>query len=106
MADPPSGMSSPGVLPMLLIVWGNFGLNPIPVVSFAAIPALSGVHRRMGRFGIGEGRMMVWTTGCILALGVADHIWDIGELIEAATDPSPRGRPVGWFWVIEVGIGR
>ena len=36
--------------------------------------------------------MMVWTTGRTLALGVADKIWDIGELIEAATDPSPRGR--------------
>ncbi len=38
-----------------------------------------------------------------MALGVADHIWDIGELIEAATGPEPRGRPVGPFRVIDGG---
>ena len=38
-----------------------------------------------------------------MALGVADHIWDIGELIEAAKGPAPEGRPVGPFPVIEGG---
>ena len=28
-----------------------------------------------------------------MALSVADHIWTIGELIEAATAPEPEGRP-------------
>ncbi len=38
-----------------------------------------------------------------MALGVADHSWDIGELIEAATGPEPEGRPVGRFRVIDGG---
>ncbi len=38
-----------------------------------------------------------------MALGVADHIWDVGELIEAATGPEPEGRPVGPFRVIDGG---
>ena len=38
-----------------------------------------------------------------MALGVADHIWDVGELIEAATGPKPEGRPVGPFRVIDGG---
>ena len=41
-----------------------------------------------------------------MALGVADHIWDIGELIEAATmadAPEPQGRRVGGFLVIDGG---
>ena len=39
-------------------------------------------------------------------LGVTDHIWDIGELIEAATapeTPEPEGRRVGRFTVIDGG---
>ncbi len=39
-----------------------------------------------------------------MALGVTDHIWDIGELIEAATmgdAPKPQGRRVGGFLVID-----
>ena len=39
-----------------------------------------------------------------MALGVTDHIWDIGELIEAATGPQPEGRPVGRFRVIDGGL--
>ncbi len=43
-----------------------------------------------------------------MALNVADHIWTIGELVEAATgavevDPPP-GRPVGRFRVIDGGL--
>lgn len=39
-----------------------------------------------------------------MALGVTDHIWTVGELIEAATDPAPEGRPVGRFRVIDGGL--
>ncbi|HEX9808872.1 MAG TPA: transposase, partial [Alphaproteobacteria bacterium] len=41
-----------------------------------------------------------------MALGVTDHIWSIGELIEAATmggAPEPEGRRVGGFRVIDGG---
>ena len=41
-----------------------------------------------------------------MALGVTDHIWGIGELIEAATlgtIPEPDGRRVGNFRVIDGG---
>ena len=41
-----------------------------------------------------------------MQLGVTDHIWDIGELIEAATMgivPEPEGRRVGGFRVIDGG---
>ena len=41
-----------------------------------------------------------------MALGVTDHIWEIGELIEAATGsetPGPEGRRVGNFRVIDGG---
>lgn len=41
-----------------------------------------------------------------MALGVTDHIWDIGELIEAATmqdAPEPVGTRVGPFRVIDGG---
>jgi hypothetical protein len=39
-------------------------------------------------------------------LGITDHIWDIGELIEAATmgeTPEPEGRRIGNFRVIDGG---
>ncbi len=39
-----------------------------------------------------------------MALGVADHIWTIGELVEAATNPEdtpPRYAP---FTVIDGGL--
>ncbi len=42
-----------------------------------------------------------------MALGVADHIWTIGELIEAATGPvtpEPQGERVGRFRVIDGGL--
>ena len=39
-----------------------------------------------------------------MALGVTDHIWDIGELIKAATGPQPEGRRVGRFTVIDGGM--
>ena len=42
-----------------------------------------------------------------MALGVVDHIWTIGELIEAATTdeaPEPEGRRVGQFRVIDGGL--
>ena len=42
-----------------------------------------------------------------MALGVTDHIWTIGELIEAATTdeaPEPEGRRVGQLWVIDGGL--
>jgi len=38
-----------------------------------------------------------------MALGMTDHIWTIGELIEAATGPEPEGRQVGRFRVINGG---
>lgn len=41
-----------------------------------------------------------------MALGVADHIWTIGELIEAATGPvmpEPEGERVRRFRVINGG---
>ncbi len=41
-----------------------------------------------------------------MVLGVADHIWTIGELIEAATvepAPEPEGRRVGGFRIIDGG---
>ena len=44
-----------------------------------------------------------------MALGVTDHIWTIGELIEAATAPvapEPKGRVVGQFRVIDGGLSR
>ena len=42
-----------------------------------------------------------------MALGVADHIWTIGELIEAATGPEipePEGKRVGRFRIIDGGL--
>ncbi len=39
-----------------------------------------------------------------MALGVTDHIWTIGELIEAATEPEPEGKRVGRFRVIDGGL--
>jgi len=36
-----------------------------------------------------------------MALGVSDHIWEIGELIEVATGPELKGRRVGRFRVID-----
>ena len=42
-----------------------------------------------------------------MALGVTGHIWDIGELIDAALSPEapePDGRPVGRFRVIDGGL--
>ena len=41
-----------------------------------------------------------------MALGVADHIWEIGELVETATEgvlPAPPGDRHGRFRVIEGG---
>ena len=43
-----------------------------------------------------------------MALGVTDHIWTIGELVEAAMlgdAPEPEGRPVRGFRVIDGGLG-
>ncbi len=42
-----------------------------------------------------------------MELGVADHIWTIGELIDAAMEPEmpePQGRSVGRFRVIDGGL--
>ncbi len=39
-----------------------------------------------------------------MALGVADHIWTIGELVEIATAPEPEGKPAGRFRVIDGGL--
>ena len=42
-----------------------------------------------------------------MVLGVADHIWTIGELVEAATGPllaEPEGERVGRFRVIDGGL--
>ena len=42
-----------------------------------------------------------------MMLGVADHIWTIGELVEAATAPEapePEGERVGRFRVINGGL--
>ncbi len=42
-----------------------------------------------------------------MALDVTDHIWTIGELIEAATTgeaPEPEGRRVGRLRVIDGGL--
>lgn len=42
-----------------------------------------------------------------MVLGVADHIWTIGELIEAVTTdeaPEPEGRHVGQLRVIDGGL--
>ncbi len=41
-----------------------------------------------------------------MALGVTDHIWSVGELIEAASEGTgfgPTGRRVGRFRVIDGG---
>jgi hypothetical protein len=38
------------------------------------------------------------------AVGVTDHIWSIGELMETALNgvvSEPVGRKVGWFTVID-----
>jgi len=45
----------------------------------------------------------LWTPITVNAMtaGVTDHIWDIAELITAATGPEPQGRPVGPFLVID-----
>ena len=43
-----------------------------------------------------------------MALGVTDHIWDIGELVEVASNPEPamlEGKRVGVFRVINGGKG-
>ncbi len=43
-----------------------------------------------------------------MQLGVTDHIWTIGELVEAAIDgvtPEPMSRKVGRFRVINGGAG-
>lgn len=42
-----------------------------------------------------------------MQLGVTDHIWSIGELVEAAltgVTPEPQGRKVGRFTVIDGGV--
>ena len=42
-----------------------------------------------------------------MALGVTDHIWTIGELIEAASanaTPEPKGRRHGRFRIIDGGL--
>lgn len=42
-----------------------------------------------------------------MALGVTDHIWDIGELVDAALSPEarhPEGRQVGRFRIIDGGL--
>ena len=42
-----------------------------------------------------------------MQLGVTDHIWSIGELVEAASTgvtPEPQGRKVGRFTVIDGGL--
>ena len=42
-----------------------------------------------------------------MALGVTGHIWDIGDLIDAALSPNayePEGRPAGRFRVIDGGL--
>ncbi len=42
-----------------------------------------------------------------MALGVTDHIWDVGELIEAALAPEapePEGKRIGRFRVIDGGL--
>ena len=43
-----------------------------------------------------------------MVLGVADHIWTVGELVEAAMGTveiePPPGRPVGPFRVIDGGL--
>lgn len=39
-----------------------------------------------------------------MGLGVTDHIWTVGELIEAATGLQPEGRTVGRFRVIDGGL--
>jgi hypothetical protein len=39
-----------------------------------------------------------------MQLGVTDHIWSIGELVDAALSneaPAPTGRKVGPFRIIE-----
>ena len=41
-----------------------------------------------------------------MQLGVTDHVWSIGELVEAAltgVTPEPQGRKVGRFTVIDGG---
>ncbi len=42
-----------------------------------------------------------------MALGVTDHIWTIGEWIEAATadtTPGLEDKPAGHYWVIDGGL--
>ncbi len=42
-----------------------------------------------------------------MALGVSDHIWEIGELVEAALEgdiPEPPGERHGRFTVIDGGL--
>ena len=42
-----------------------------------------------------------------MQLGVTDHVWSIGELVEAAltgVTPEPQGRKVGRFTVIDGGV--
>jgi hypothetical protein len=42
-----------------------------------------------------------------MTLGVTDHIWTIGELVEvrlAGEAPKPTGRRFGSFWVIDGGL--
>jgi hypothetical protein len=41
-----------------------------------------------------------------MLIGVADHIWTIGELVSATLNgvtQEPQGRKVGWFTVIDGG---
>ena len=41
-----------------------------------------------------------------MALGVTDHIWSVGELINAgnAIAPMPEGKKYGKFTVIDGGV--
>ncbi len=44
-----------------------------------------------------------------MALDVADHIWTISELVEAATGPEtpePEGKRIGRFRVIKGGLSQ
>ena len=74
---------------------GNFSSPPL---TFARCSALTVI-------------LPLWTPITVnvtpaMALGVADHIWTIGELIEAALGdegPKPEGRRVVLFRVIEGG---
>ena len=95
MPDVPSGAPVRGGAP----VYGSTAMTSISSLALGGMRPATTVVVASGR----KYRSNTsWTPS--MALGVADHIWTIGELVEAATNPEtvpPRHAP---FTVIDGGM--